>query len=113
MDQPIPTISLVAPSPKTNWLLFLVGGIVILGLGIGIGLFLAKNIYPPLQILPTPLPAEALAKEGDPTPNLKKYNFSSKTLCVSNYFSPSPFCFTSRPHRRLENSFRYTSRRLL
>jgi len=45
MDQPIPTISLVAPSPKTNWLLFLVGGIVILGVGIGIGLFLDKQFY--------------------------------------------------------------------
>jgi len=80
MDQPIPTISLVAPSPKTNWLLFLVGGIVILGLGIGIGLFLAKNIYPPLQILPTPLPAEALAKEGDPTANWKIYTASASPI---------------------------------
>lgn len=64
-------------TPKTNILVWLVGGIVILGVGIGIGLFLAKNIYPPLQILPAPTPSPIATV--DPTANWKTYaNISYK-----------------------------------
>ncbi len=62
MDQPIPTISPVAPSPKTNWLLFLLTGVVILLVGITAGLVIGKYIYAPK---PTPT--------ADPTANWKTY----------------------------------------
>lgn len=37
----------VIQTPKTNWLFFLLVGIIILVVGIGIGLFLGKQIYSP------------------------------------------------------------------
>lgn len=74
---PVPPVVVPAPKPKTNILVWIVGGIVILSVGIGIGLFLAKNIYPPLQILSTPTPSPIIeVPPADPTVNWKTYKAS-------------------------------------
>ncbi|KKS33299.1 MAG: hypothetical protein UU93_C0001G0130 [Candidatus Amesbacteria bacterium GW2011_GWA2_42_12] len=75
MEDAIPTASVIQ-TQKTNWLLFLVVGIVILGIGIWIGLFLGKRLYSKPLPQPTPLPAETLVMEGDPTANWKVYTNS-------------------------------------
>lgn len=65
---PVPPVVVPALKPKPNIFGWIIGGIVILGVGIGIGVILAKNIYPPLQVLPTPTPMT------DPTANWKTYS---------------------------------------
>lgn len=72
MDQPVPTIA--TEPPKTNWLLFLLVGIIILGIGIAIGQFLEIKLHP----RPTPYLAPLLipSPSSDPTANWKTYTNS-------------------------------------
>ncbi len=83
MDPVLPVVELV-PKPKTN-ILFVVGGIIILSLGISLGLFFGKNLYSVPLSIPTPssIVETTPAPTIDPTTNWKTYmdnrfNFSVK-----------------------------------
>lgn len=68
-----PSISPVIPTTKPkNRIVLLIGGIIILCVGIGIGLFFSKNLSPISQTSPTPtqLPTAII----DPTANWKTYS---------------------------------------
>lgn len=67
------SVSSMVPAPKfgAHILVWIIGGIVILAVGIGIGLLLAKDIFPPLQILPAPTPSPIATV--DPIANWKTY----------------------------------------
>ncbi|MEK7101453.1 MAG: hypothetical protein AAB860_00745 [Patescibacteria group bacterium] len=75
--QPVvsPLISTVIPTSKfkTHIFVWIVVGIVILGVGITGGLFLGKKLYPIPQILPTPSPISQATPTPDPTANWKTY----------------------------------------
>lgn len=91
MDNPAAPTSSIPPQPAVSslpdesssrrWPLWLFGGIALLALGIAIGVFGAKFLNQsqgqlqqnqPTSV-PTPLPAEASAQEGDPTADWKTY----------------------------------------
>lgn len=73
--QPVsPQVSTVIPDskPKNHIFVWIVVGVIILGIGITGGLFLSKQLYPTPQITPTPSPISQ-PPTLDPTANWKTY----------------------------------------
>lgn len=68
---PIPEAATV-PKPKSNILILIVVGTVVLGIGIMMGFFLNKKLFPTPRLtpIPTPLPTETSAREYTPKPTL-------------------------------------------
>lgn len=76
-EQPMVPVSLpaetVASKSKVSVLVWVVAGVVILGVGISIGLFLNKRLTPAPKAPPAPAPVSVATPTPDPTTNWKTY----------------------------------------
>lgn len=71
---PISTLPVAPlPEPKSKIWLWIVGGVLLLGVGIVFGVLLGKQLYSIPQPIPTPSPSVTSVQEGDPTANWKTY----------------------------------------
>ncbi len=90
--QPQPVMPPSNPPPKI--LIWILGGVVLLGIGIVFGVLLGKQLYsrPVLIPFPAPLSSETPTKESDPTANWKiinRKNWQFKVPSNWNYWECS------------------------
>ncbi len=72
--QPLAEPITAPETPKSKFLLWVLGGILLLGVGVVAGVLLSKHLYSKPTLLPTPSPAAEVIATPNPTANWKTYS---------------------------------------